>query len=100
MSKIKKNRSDAEMFIGSKEVTTFENRAYEEVDISPTPSRQPVAKSLAEEFLTPELGEKIGKALLALKLKLYKEGIVEYHIKVTTENMQIMLTAVPAKVKK
>ena len=101
MSKIKKNLSDAEMFKGWQEEPTFETELEEE-----QPVRQPVASARKEPaddinsaYFTPELKEAVGKALLELKLTMYKAGTVDYQIKVSCQGNQVLLTAIPAKVK-
>jgi hypothetical protein len=102
MAKIPKNLSDTAMFGDYKETLTFENENYAEETATPQPVRgiQKDNKNYANEFFTPELQEKVGKALLELKVKLYKEGIVDFDIKVTTQDKQIILTGVPSKAEK
>jgi hypothetical protein len=97
MVKIPKNRQDSEMFAGLSEKESFEN-------LSDGNDSVPVAKAVKKEapkpayaaFFTPELQEDLGKALLTLKLNLYKEGIVDYTIKVSCEANQVVLKAVPS----
>ena len=89
------------MFEGFKETETFETM----FSVEEEPQAKPKVKSkdkedLATAFLTKELQEKIGKALLELKLDLYKDGIVEYEIKVVREGKRIVLNAAPLKKKK
>ena len=96
---IRKNLSDADMFVGHKETITFENTPGEEQ------ATQPVKTSAAKKqqpdfhssFFTPELQDKVGKALLDVKMHLFKEGIVDYELKVSREGTKVILTAVPAK---
>jgi hypothetical protein len=100
MAKIPKNRQDTEMIGSMPEQLSFEN-------VSDGDAGQPVAKPVKTEtpkpayaaFFTPELQEDLGKALLTLKLKLYKEGIVDYAIKVACEANQVVLKAVPSRKK-
>jgi len=100
MAKIPKNRQDTEMLGNLPEQTSFEH-------ISDGDTASPVAKPAKPEvkkpgyaaFFTPELQEDLGKALLTLQLKLYKEGIVDYSIKVSCEANQVVLKAVPSKKK-
>lgn len=84
-----------------KEEITFENDIFTEEVAKP---RQVVAKKektgYVSEFFTPELQEKVGKALLELKVELYKDGIVDFNIKVARQDKQIILTAVPSKADK
>lgn len=96
--KIAKNLSDAEMFKNYKEELTFENNTAEAEPPSKPVKRTTDAGKKAEDintaFFTPELQQQIGKALLELKLQLFKEGLVDYNLKVTREGRRIILTAV------
>lgn len=104
MSKIKKNLSDADMLVGWKETISFESDVYKEDPAkvqTPTKTKdKPEAKSFLSSFLTPELEEKIGKALLDLKLELYKKGTVDFTLKVSHDNERVIIQAVPIKEKK
>lgn len=95
MSKIPKNRQDNEMFGNLKEQITFENFSDSEEAPVAKPVKTQATKPSNADFFTPELQESVGKALLALKVKLYKEGIVDYAIKVSSEGNQVVLKAVP-----
>lgn len=99
MAKIPKNLADKAMFDGVKEEETFETMLLDEdVVCKPKPKAKGKEKEdLNAGFVTKELQEKIGKLLLELKLELYKEGIVDYQIKVTREEKKIILSAAPAK---
>lgn len=101
MAKIPKNLSDKSMVGNYKEEITFENDIFAEEVAKP---RQVVAKKekvgYVSEFFTPELQEEVGKALLELKLQLYKEGIVDFKLKVTRQDKQVILTAAPSKAEK
>ncbi|MPM72258.1 hypothetical protein SDC9_119231 [bioreactor metagenome] len=90
MTKIPKNLSDSDM------MTKWEKavKKAETNQVGQSPTVQPRYES---GFLTPELTQAVGKALLELKVKLYKEGIVDYNIKVKQDGNQIILTAVPRK---
>lgn len=98
---IKKNLSDAEMFAGYKETLTFETGVTTEPETTPprnaSKKQQPDFHS---SFFTPELQEKVGKALLEVKMQLFKEGIVDFDLKVSREGSKVILTAVPAKAPK
>ncbi|MBP2652354.1 MAG: hypothetical protein H6Q74_3179 [Firmicutes bacterium] len=98
MAKIPKNRQDSEMFGSLQEQITFENISdgYSDHPVV-KPAKHETTKSSYATFLTPELQEDLGKALLTLKLNLYKEGIVDYSIKVATEANQVVLKAVASK---
>lgn len=100
MSKIKKNLSDAEMLKGWQEQPTFETELQEEPVRPPVKAaRKDPADDINSAYFTPEVKEAVGKALLELKLNMYKEGIVDYQIKVSCQGNQVMLTAVPPKIK-
>lgn len=102
MAKIPKNLSDKEMFVGFKEEKTFEHTFLEadtQIEDKPAIHKKKEKEDLSTAFLTKELQEKIGKALLELKLDLFKEGLVEYDLKVTREGKKIVLSAVASKKK-
>ncbi|MBP2654469.1 MAG: hypothetical protein H6Q73_2038 [Firmicutes bacterium] len=96
MAKIPKNRQDSEMIGSWQEQTNFEHVSdgYASQPVVKPPKNE-TAKSSYATFFTPELQEDLGKALLTLKLNLYKEGIVDYAIKVSCETNQVVLKAVP-----
>lgn len=103
MTKIRKNLSDSDMLVGWQEEVSFETAIYQDDDPAVKRSKTEVKQSKAElhaSFLTPELVEKIGKALLEQKLALYKDGLVEYELKVALQGKAVTLTAVPVKAKK
>jgi hypothetical protein len=88
------------MLKGWQEESTFETEILDEPDVRTVKSaKRDPGEDINSAYLTPELRESIGKALLELKLNLYKQGIVDYQIKVACQGNQITLTAVPAKVK-
>lgn len=100
MVKIRKNLSDSDMLKGWQEEATFETEILE--DVAPRPikaAKKDAAEDINNAYFTPELKESVGKALLELKLNLYKQGIVDYQVKVTSQDNQVILTAIPAKVK-
>ena len=104
MMKIPRNRADAEMFTGWKESPSFENRSEEDsaADARPPAKKIPAKAGQTEgpaAFVTPELQEAIGRALLELKLQLYKEGLVDYTLKVSREGRQVILSPAPVKTK-
>ncbi|WP_425059669.1 hypothetical protein SCACP_02660 [Sporomusa carbonis] len=100
MAKIKKNLSDAEMLRGWQEQPTFETDiADEPVRSSVKVMKKDPAEDINSAYFTPELKEAVGKALLELKLNLYKEGIVDYQVKVSCQGNQVLLTAVEQKPK-
>jgi hypothetical protein len=100
MVKIPKNRADSEMLGNLTEQITFENLS-DGTDSPPAarPAKKEAPKPAYAEFFTPELQEEAGKALLALKVNLYKQGIVDYVLKVAAEGDQVVLKAVPKQPK-
>ena len=97
MSKIQKNRDDSEMFVNWHEDSSFENAA-DGLSEPRQPARSVKADDQGlESFFTPELKEAIGKALLQLKVNLYKQGIVDFKLQPVVKENQIILTAVPVK---
>jgi len=102
MIKIPKNLSDKSMAGNYTEQITFENDIFadEKVATRPVKPEKKASPAYVSEFFTPELQEKVGKALLELKVELYKQGIVDFDIKVGRLDKQVVLTAVPRKVQK
>jgi len=100
MAKIPKNLSDKSMLGKYTEQITFENDIFTEEKVVTRPAKIEKKENVAyvSEFFTPQLQEKVGKALLELKVELYKQGIVEFDIKVTRQDKQVVLTAAPSKV--
>ncbi|WP_378953895.1 hypothetical protein [Pelosinus sp. sgz500959] len=101
MAKIPKNLSDKSMFGDYQEQITFENDIFSEEITAPKPVKQSKKEPVdyVSEFFTTELQEKVGKMLLEIKVELYKEGIVDFDVKVARQGKQIVLTAVPSKKK-
>lgn len=98
MAKIPKNRPDSEMVGKVPETASFEHLSD---GLAQPPAARPAGpepvKSSFATFLTPQLQDDLGKALLTLKVNLYKQGIVDYAVKVSCETDHIVLRAVPAK---
>lgn len=98
-TKIRKNLTDTDMLVNYKEEPGL--WCLEDTD-----TEEPVKKVVkapsqeAGDYFTPELQDKVNKALLQLKIKLFNEGIIDYEIKVTLEGKQVLLTPVPLKEKK
>ncbi|MPL77118.1 hypothetical protein SDC9_22969 [bioreactor metagenome] len=90
MSKIPKNLSDSDM------LTTCDKETNQ-ADTAKTEQLPVVQPGYESGFLTPELTKLVGKALLELKVKLYKDGIIDYNIKVKQEGNQVIMTAAPRK---
>jgi len=102
MAKIPKDLSDKSMVGNYTEQITFENDIFAEEKVAPRPvkAEKKVSTAYVSEFFTHELQEKVGKALLELKVELYKQGIVDFDIKVARLDKQVILTAVPSKMQK
>ena len=95
MAKIIKNLSDAEMFKNYKEELTFEHTDRDgAAERRPEPVKK-AEKEVADRYLTPELADQIEKALLELKIKLYKDGIVDYKYKVSQDNGKVVIIPLP-----
>ncbi len=104
MVKIPKNRQDSEMVGYMAEQVSFEHLSDGTASVPAAPTAKPAARKEAPkpawaEFFTPELQEDVGKALLALKLNLYKRGVVDYALKVACEDDKVVLKAVPRQPK-
>ena len=102
MTKIPKDLADKDMFKDYKEDKTVESMflaSEEKVDRQPGPKKRSEREKLQLAYLTPVLQEKLGKALLDLKMVLYKEGIVEYDIKVKRDGQKIVLLPIEHKKK-
>ncbi len=97
MGKIQKNRDDAEMFANWQEESSFENTLDGRPESRPEHVAAKSAEKGFESFFTPELKEAIGKAMLELKVNLYKQGIVDFKLQTAVKDNQIILTAVPNK---
>lgn len=98
MAKIPKNLSDKSMMGNYTEQITFENDIFAEEEVArPVKAEKKASVAYVSEFFTPELQEKVGKALLELKVELYKQGIVDFDIKVARQDKQVILTAVASK---
>jgi hypothetical protein len=97
MGKIQKDRSDSEMFANWQEDSSFENMADGQTESHPIQRGAKSDEKGVQSFFTPELKEEIGKALLELKVNLYKQGIVDFKLTTTVKDQQIILTATPKK---
>ncbi len=89
------------MFGEFQEEITFENDIFSD-ETTVQKQVKAVKKEKTDyvsEFFTPELQEKVGKLLLEIKVELYKEGIVDFDVKVARQGKQVVLTAVPGKKK-
>ncbi|MDT8902847.1 hypothetical protein [Anaeroselena agilis] len=103
MAKIPKNRHDSEMFAGVREAVSFEHLSDGTAEEPAAPAAKTAKKEAPKpawaEFFTPELQEEVGKALLTLKVNLYKQGIVDYALKAALEGDKVVLKALPKQPK-
>ena len=101
MSKIPKNLSDKDMFKNYVEEATLEDQFAAAEKAAEKKRRAQAAAEppaeLARAGFTPELTDKLGRALMELKMELFREDIKEYSFKVRREGHEIVLTAVPRK---
>lgn len=100
MGKIQKDRSDSEMFVNWHEDSSFENMVDGQKETHPIQRAVKSEEKGIQSFFTPELKEEIGKALLELKVNLYKQGIVDFKLTTAVKGEQIILTATPQKASK
>ena len=99
MAKIPKGLGDKDMFKGYAEKETFETM-FLSAEEEPKPViKNKIKEDLNTAYLTKDLQEKIGKFLLDLKMDLYKDGIIDYEIKVKKIGMDIVLSAAVPKSK-
>ncbi|MDU2065413.1 MAG: hypothetical protein E6713_11320 [Sporomusaceae bacterium] len=97
MAKIIKNRSDREMFANWQEEATFENMLDGRQETTVAKKTAKVEDKGWQSFFTDEFKESVGKALLELKVTLYKQGVVDFKLQTAVKDNQIILTAVPKK---
>lgn len=90
MAKIPKNLTDKDMF-----KNYVEEKSIEDIFTEGEKAKNPVKEKKEDikiAYLTPDIIEKLGKMLLELKLDLYKDGIVDYNIKVERDGNKIVLS--------
>lgn len=98
MAKIPKNLSDKDMFKDYKEEKTLETMFLEAEEKSA--KAKPAKKTAADikiAYLTQDVIDSLGKMLLQLKLDFYKEGTVDYTMKIEREGNKIVLYPAPKK---
>lgn len=97
MAKIPKNLSDAAMFKGYKE--SKKGRSLFDIakdfDDNHLVRKETVKKE--DSYIDKYLFTALNKELLKLKLDLYKEGIVDYQIKLKRDGQKILLYPVVNK---
>jgi len=95
-NKIKRNRSDAEMLKGFVEEETFE---HADRSAAAPPRGGKKQSQGGAGYLTEEAEAKLERALLELKVRMFREGILDYDFNVAGEGNRVILTAVPKKKK-
>lgn len=96
MSKIPKNLTDKDMVKNYVEEQTIEDQLLkaakkaEKLEAAAKLAEPPAP--LAKAGFTPELTDKLGRELLALKLELANSGVKSYNFKVKRDGEQIVLT--------
>ncbi|MDU4961374.1 MAG: hypothetical protein E6X17_12030 [Sporomusaceae bacterium] len=89
--KIKRGLSDRDMVGNWQETASFEH------GLDAEPAVKPVPPARKESFFSPELQEKVSKNLLAIKLDLFQQGILDYDLHVSREGNRVILTATARK---
>lgn len=95
MSKIPKGLTDKDMIQNYVEEVSLEDKFIEAEKIADKKRREqagiePPAK-LGQAGFTPQLTEELGKALLQLKMELYREGIKNFSYKIKRDGENIIL---------
>ena len=95
MSKIPKGLTDKDMFQNYVEEETLEDTFIKAEKIANKKRREragiePPAK-LGRAGFTPVLAEELGKALLQLKMELFREGVTNYSFKIKRDGENIVL---------
>lgn len=103
MSHIPKNLSDKDMLQGYVEEETLEDRLLAAEKAAEQRRREEAAAEppaeLARAGFTPELTDQLGRALMELRIELFREGVQNYRFKIRREGKVITLTAVEKKTK-
>ncbi len=101
MAKIPKNLADKDMFQGYQEEETLESAFLKAEAVEDRRRRQRNQSEpkvdLSIAYLTPDIVERLGKELLALKMELYREGITAFSMKIKREGKKIILEPVEKK---
>ena len=93
MSKIPKNLSDKDMFKDYVEDTSIEDRfraAEKKAEKKKQESLEAPADFLRAGF-TPQLTEELARALLQLKMELYREDVKNYTFQIKRDGEKIVL---------
>jgi len=97
--KIKKNLSDADMFKGVKEESSFENEILDETTEKAAFRSNKAVKKEKDLLLPAEAQEKLNQYLLELSMEWFKNGNGEVEWKVLKEKDQIIIKPSPSKKK-
>ena len=96
MSRIPKGLSDKDMFQSYVEETSLEDRFVAAEKAAEEKRRESAGieppAELGRAGFTPVLTEELGKALLQLKMELYRSGITNYSFKIKRDGESIVLT--------
>ena len=96
MSQIPKGLSDKEMFQNYVEEISLEDRLVTAEKAAEQKRRESAGieppAELGRAGFTPVLTEELGKALLQLKMELYRSGITSYSFKIRRDGENIILT--------
>lgn len=95
MSKIPKGLTDKDMVQNYVEEASLEDKFIEAEKIADKKRREQAAieppAQLAKAGFTPQLTDELGKALLQLKMELYREGVKSFTFKIKRDGENIVL---------
>ncbi|MCI7260664.1 MAG: hypothetical protein SPK53_06955 [Selenomonas sp.] len=95
MSKIPKGLTDKDMMQNYVEEVSLEDKFIEAEKIADKKRREQAGieqpAKLGQAGFTPQLTEELGKALLQLKMELYREGIKNFSYKIKRDGENIIL---------
>lgn len=102
MSKIPRGLTDKDMIRNYVEEETVEqqllNAAKKAEKLRRVAEAEAPPEPLAKAGFTPELTDKLGRELLALKLELSNAGVKSYNFKIKRDGDRITLTVVNKKI--
>lgn len=95
MSKIPKNLTDKDMFKDYVEDMSIEDHfVYAEQKVKKKrqeTAEAPVPAELSRAGFTPQLTDELGRALLQLKMELFRDGVKSYTFKIQRDGERIVL---------
>ncbi len=101
MPKIPKNLTDKDMVKNYVEEETIESKliaaAKKAEEIRKAEKLREPPEPLAKAGFTPELADKLGRELLALKIELANTGVKNYNFKIKRDGEKITLTVTDKK---